>query len=738
MKRFVLFFLIVLWVIPSLAQDTQSRFQILKQWRNTAFSSKGLEAERDSKLAEVANPVKDEFETTEMFQKRLKDAQRLAQEIRAEYDRKIAQARQMFDKRKSEIETELQTLIASSREEVGSAFTVGNYDADKQSFPITITKTGKSYDVSVPFSSAKDFKQNCANLTAKGYRYLSLETDWEYADWQIYHPAAGQNYAFGQRRGGAASPTVAKATKAIIPPDLVAQVSFSEPSLDDRLDAEETAELVVSVRNKGIGNAEGVEILLNLTGSTAIEFPTSAYIGTILPGATQTKRLKISDRDNLSTGVVKGSLSFKEINGFPPDDIAIQFETEALIPPKLAIVDVGVSDANGNAKIEQGEMASITVRVQNLGNGAADDVRAKVTLGSSDIFFTNNSQETFNLASLKPGEFKDFTFDVVSNKKATAMPISVSLSESRERFGIPSKTLDLAFNQVTRRASELVISGKLETQKQIAVASGLSVDVEKDIPIAKVPKPEALAIIFGIENYKNVQGVTFARRDAEIVNDYFTKTLGIPANRIYYQVDADVSKAEFDKVFSKDGWLEKRVAPDKSEVYFYYSGHGAPDIKQKKAYLIPYDGDPNYASQTGYSLDLLYENLGKLKVKQTTVFLDACFSGSNRESEMLLANARPIMIEITGPMASGNITVFSASGGQQISSAWPEKKHGLFTYYLLKGLQGNADSNGDKNLTVDELGNYLKTNVSQTAGMLDREQDPVLQTANPGNVILKY
>ena len=184
------------------------------------------------------------------------------------------------------------------------------------------------------------------------------------------------------------------------------------------------------------------------------------------------------------------------------------------------------------------------------------------------------------------------------------------------------------------------------------------------------------------------------------------------------------------------GWLKKRLKK-KSNVYIYYAGHGAPDIKAGKAYLIPYDGNPNYASDTGFEIEKLYKNLGELNAASVTVFLDACFSGVNRNSEMLLADARPVFMEVEAPGA-GNVTVFSASGGKEISSAWPEKKHGLFSYYLMKGMRGDADADKNKNITVGELGDYIKQNVSDMAGMLDREQNPTLSTMNKNQVLIQY
>jgi len=74
----------------------------------------------------------------------------------------------------------------------------------------------------------------------------------------------------------------------------------------------------------------------------------------------------------------------------------------------------------------------------------------------------------------------------------------------------------------------------------------------------------------------------------------------------------------------------------------------------------------------------------------------------------------------------------------EISSSYPQNKHGLFSYFLMKGMQGEADENNDKNLTIQELFDFTKTNVSRTAGTLDREQTPQLECINPNQVIIKY
>jgi len=315
------------------------------------------------------------------------------------------------------------------------------------------------------------------------------------------------------------------------------------------------------------------------------------------------------------------------------------------------------------------------------------------------------------------------TFEIPAAYPATTLDVKGSLS--RSIYG----TAPLAVERSDPFTS-------FATTPVVPVPSIAVVDVEKKIPKGE-KNSDAYAVVFGIEQYKNISPVTYAQRDAYWMREYFTKTLGVPEENIYYKTDIDVGKAEFDKVFSQGGWLDKRIGDEKSDVYIFYAGHGAPDIASRTAFLIPYDGDPNYASQTGYAVDEMTANLSQLGARSVTVFLDACFSGANRENEILLAGARPVFMDVNTAMAD-NVTLFSAASGNQISSAWPEKQHGLFTYWMLKGLQGKADANRDQSLTVQELSDYIQENVSITAGKLDREQTPGVQTRDREKVLISY
>jgi uncharacterized caspase-like protein len=174
-----------------------------------------------------------------------------------------------------------------------------------------------------------------------------------------------------------------------------------------------------------------------------------------------------------------------------------------------------------------------------------------------------------------------------------------------------------------------------------------------------------------------------------------------------------------------EDWLPRKVKGDGS-VFIYYSGHGAPNVVTKEAYILPYDGDPAFLKATGYSLNRLYEKLGQLPAKEIVVALDSCFSGAGGRS-VVAAGARPVGLEIDGSLRSQKIAVLTASSGTQISSSYSDQGHGLFTYFLLKGLRSEGDVNRDGVVDLGELYNYVQVQVPTVARKhYNNEQTPQL------------
>jgi hypothetical protein len=235
-----------------------------------------------------------------------------------------------------------------------------------------------------------------------------------------------------------------------------------------------------------------------------------------------------------------------------------------------------------------------------------------------------------------------------------------------------------------------------------------------------------IAVIIGNQNYKNadVPAVKYADNDAKAFREYAIKSLGIPAKNIMELHDA--TKGDLERIFGTadnyKGQLYNYLKAGKSDVLVYYSGHGAPDVSSKGAYIVPSDGDPNYVKMNGYSLDALYRNLNQLPAKSVTVILEACFSGASGGG-MLIQQASPLAIAPSDGNI-GKINLFTSSSGDQISSWYPDKQHGMFTYFLLKDIKENLQ-NKKAALNFADLLPEIQEQVDETARQLyNREQTP--------------
>lgn len=503
------------------------------------------------------------------------------------------------------------------------------------------------------------------------------------------------------------------------------------------LDAEETARVGITVKNSGKGSAWMVEARFDLGTAFGISYPNSVYFGEIKPGEQVSKDLQLIAGMELRDAQASLNIRFSEQNGFPPDDKVISFSTRALLPPELYIADIGIDDFSKNGRIETSEPVEVRARIHNRGRGTAQNVTAQIVTGEGVFLYGESPDRTFNLGNMEPGDYRDVVFNIITSKTATKLDLRLDLKESRTQFSKLDQPLNLAFNRVERTADQMVVQGR-ESNLPIGTAPALAVDVDQDIPEHGKPQKNRWGVIIGIQNYRNVPQVEYARRDAEFMFDYFQKVLGIPAENIYVKTDDGATLGEFQAIFNPRGWLDKNANKKDNEIFIYYSGHGAPDAAGSEAFLLPHDGNPNFPANTAYPLQQLYTNLGNLKARQVNIFLDSCFSGGTRANEIILAGAKPVFISPELPSVAANVTVFSAATGSQVASSYPDMQHGLFSYYLMKGLRGEADANDDNKITQGELNNYLRENVGSRARRMGREQDPQLQSGSPEQVLVQW
>ncbi len=239
------------------------------------------------------------------------------------------------------------------------------------------------------------------------------------------------------------------------------------------------------------------------------------------------------------------------------------------------------------------------------------------------------------------------------------------------------------------------------------------VDVDIDIPVVSTDKNNnTYCVIIANEKYEDVPEVEYAERDGEVFREYCIKTLGIPEKQVKSFINAsytDVKRAL--------NWIETMadISGAESKVIFYYAGHGIPNEKDKTAYLIPTDGFPKDIT-TCFKLSDMYARLGNLKSKSVTVLLDACFSGVKRGSGQALVAARGVAIKPKTEAIPGNMVVFTATSDDETALAYKDKRHGMFTYFLLdhlKKTRGNA--------SFGEMFQVLSTHVKKNS-MLENDK----------------
>jgi Caspase domain len=246
------------------------------------------------------------------------------------------------------------------------------------------------------------------------------------------------------------------------------------------------------------------------------------------------------------------------------------------------------------------------------------------------------------------------------------------------------------------------------------------------LPLTKTSvRSNAHAVVIGLERYRDeLPRASHAEQDARVVARYLSGTMGYDEGNIALLVNDRATKGDMEKYF--ETWLPNRVESEDT-VFVYFSGHGAPNPKTGEAYLVPYDGDPVFLDNTGYPLSRLYQSLANLPAKEVVVVLDSCFSGAGGRS-VIAKGIRPIITEMKSPLlGKGKTLVLAASSGQQVSSTYEQKAHGLMTYFFLKGLQGEADTNKDGKIDIAELFEYLRPQVERVARRdFNNEQTPLL------------
>jgi tetratricopeptide (TPR) repeat protein len=235
------------------------------------------------------------------------------------------------------------------------------------------------------------------------------------------------------------------------------------------------------------------------------------------------------------------------------------------------------------------------------------------------------------------------------------------------------------------------------------------------------PDIERWAVIVGISDYKNNPQITdlkYADCDATAFYDFLVSAKGGCFKPENIQLLLNEKSTVSNLRYALGTFLGKTA--DKDLVVIYMAGHGAPDTRKwENLYFLTYDADPDSLPNTAYPMDDLTRDLQRyIKAKKVIVITDACHSAAVSGGMVAMRGNEGYRVnEYMKKLAESRegctfITASRAGEGSQESEKW-SGGHGVFTHFLLEGLKGKADYNGDGFITMKEAYDYLYPKVQR-------------------------
>lgn len=379
----------------------------------------------------------------------------------------------------------------------------------------------------------------------------------------------------------------------------------------------------------------------------------------------------------------------------PPEQAAAavppaQAATAPSLPPVSALNDrsgpTGLSfrakvlDENGNSVVEGGERLRVHLDIVNGGTQPLQNVSASMT--GPDALLAHFPATTLPVGRLEPGDSRslDFIATLPQSIRSQEAELNVNVADVVTTAGPPDQTLT-----VTMRPA------------------GIAGDDVDQIPAAPAGfrQPHNYLIAVGLSAYRAQEVPTrkYAAVDAETMASYFQSVGGVPASNVRLLQNSEALRPDIEEALLD--WLPSRVAPD-STVIVYFAGQ-ALATQTGDTFLIPYEGTLSTPARL-YPWKELEAALSRLKAKQTLFIFDGSVlqAGAERRTK----NPSPRWQHSGGSL----VRLLGTTGtGKGLES--DKLRHGLYTYYLLLGLRGEADANRDGEVTLSELTVYVNEKV---------------------------
>ena len=252
------------------------------------------------------------------------------------------------------------------------------------------------------------------------------------------------------------------------------------------------------------------------------------------------------------------------------------------------------------------------------------------------------------------------------------------------------------------------------------------------------------ALIVGINEYEDpqVRNLEFARADAQAMYDILTDPqLGrFKPDNVTLLIDGEATGQRILEVLMYD--LRGAVKPEDT-VLIYFAGHGSPapgfgggeSADGLEKFIVPVDANIGRIAVSGINMQKVKECFAFLGAWQVICLLDCCYSGMS--GGRTIANPKyktraSLTDEFLDDIAGEGLLVMTACDVNEVSIESQDDEHGLFTHYLIEGLGGAADTDGDGAVGLIELYDYVHREVSRHARELGGKMTPILKGALRG------
>lgn len=239
---------------------------------------------------------------------------------------------------------------------------------------------------------------------------------------------------------------------------------------------------------------------------------------------------------------------------------------------------------------------------------------------------------------------------------------------------------------------------------------------------------QAYALIVGISSYPNLpQGaqLKFADADARELREFLVgEKGGFRLENVTLLVNEEASHEQILRELAR---LQNLSGPD-SIALIFFAGHGLVN-KSGQAFLVASDTRLDDLLNTGIDMKLFNSTVQSMRSRSAVIISDACHSGAlsdllSQPGSGSVGNLSATAFREPAGRRDQSSFIFSAASPTQASVERASLRHGLFTYYMLQGLDGQADADLDGVVTSNELYGYVTARIREDKEVAGVKQVP--------------